>query len=433
MGASWQDVWQHINGLARFGMQPGLERMEELLERLGHPERRFASIQVAGTNGKGATAFALASLLQGSGKRCALFTSPHVLHASERLRVDGLDLAEEELAGAWEELRPHLDAVRPSYFEVLVALALVAFARAKVDFAVWECGLGGRLDATSVVRPQLSLLTSVGEDHLAILGPTLADVARDKAHVAPAGGILLSAVVETELALVVEEVARSRGAQVLPAHLGPSVMELPAQAKGGVVLALEAGGPRLRLPVDTRSWREAATLALQALFLLQEEFTKLAPVDFALDPARWPGRFQVLSTQPPRVLDVAHNPPALARLVEELERHFPGQRFHVLLAGMADKDLAGNLRVLVPVMEACRVLVVEGHMRAAGQDAWEGVVHPLSCPLDFVDRARVERMKSAVALGDNEVDEWAQRPLLVCGSFLAVSAWLGQGDLPPGL
>lgn len=433
MAASWLEVWAQVDGLARFGIRPGLERMEILLERLGHPERNFNSIQVAGTNGKGATAYALASLLQATGHSCGLYTSPHVLHASERIRVRGQDLSEQALAEAWDEVAAHMDAVRPSYFETLTALAFVAFARSGVDFAVLECGLGGRWDATSAVRPLLSLLTHVGKDHLDILGPTLEDVARDKAHVAPPGGTLLSAVREENLSRVVAEVAAERGARLVLHSQATPVEVQTAQEGTTTVLRLVAGGPRLRLPVDTLSWREAGSLALQALTLMPGYACVREDQEVALDADRWPGRFQVLSTQPPRVLDVAHNPPALARFVEELGRHFPRQRFHVLLAGMADKDLAGNLRELAPVMDACRILVVEGHGRAAGVEAWQGAAREARCPVEWISREDVERLKLAVARDEVGLDGWARSPLLVCGSFLAVSAWLGRGALPPGL
>lgn len=433
MAASWLEVWAQVDSLARFGIQPGLERMDILLKRLGHPERTFTSIQVAGTNGKGATAFALASLLQGTGHTCGLFTSPHVLHASERIRVGGQDLSEQALGEAWDEVAAHLDSVRPSYFETLTALALVAFSRAGVDFAVLECGLGGRWDATSAVHPLLSLLTHVGEDHLAILGPTLEDVARDKAHVAPPGGILLSAVREEDLARVVAEVAAERGARLVRDFQAAPV-EVQASPDGATaVLCLLAGGPRLRLPVDTLSWREAGSLALQAFSLLADSAGLVLDQEIPLEASRWPGRFQVLSTQPPRVLDVAHNPPALARFVKELGRHYPRQRFHVLVAGMADKNLAGNVRELAPVMDACRILVVEGHGRAAGMEAWGQAALEARCPVEWVSREDVERLKVAVARNETSLDPWACSPLLVCGSFLAVSAWLGRGDLPPGL
>jgi len=433
MAGAWEQAWSRIDGLARFGMQPGLERMEALLERLGHPERCFRSIQVAGTNGKGSTAFALASVLEGVGHPCGLFVSPHVCHPAERVRVRGLPLGEESLQQAWARLEPHLEAVKPSYFEVLTALALEAFAQARVEFAVLECGLGARLDATSAVAPVLSLLTQVGADHLAILGPTLADVARDKAHAAPVGGTLLSAVEEAELAELVRQVAEGRGARVLRCAEAPPVLAFQEVEGAPPVLQLQSGGPRLHLPVDTRSWREAAAMALQALALLPDHCSHAAPVEIRLDAAHWPGRFQVLGTRPPRVLDVAHNPPALERLVEELGRHFPGQRFHVLLAGMADKDLAGNVRALRPVMAACRVLVPEGHARAAGRDQWAMVEREADCLLRVVSRQEVVALKEAVARGDGREDAWALEPLLVCGSFLAVSAWLGDGELPPGL
>jgi dihydrofolate synthase/folylpolyglutamate synthase len=427
----WQEIWAAIDARARFGVKPGLERIERLLERLGQPQRGLRCVQVAGTNGKGGAAFALASLLTARGRPCGLYVSPHLLHPSERIRLDGAPLDEAAAAAAWAELEPLLEEVEPSYFETLTALALLAFRRGGMEWAVLECGLGGRWDATSVVQPELALLTSVGADHLAVLGPTLADVARDKAHVAPRGGLLLSAVCEPELAAVVEETAASRGARVRP--VPPTGVLRESLIDGRAALHHAAAGVSLLLPEDTRSWREAAALALEALALLDLP-RPTAETLVPLEAAQWPGRFQVLSLEPPRVLDVAHNPPALARLAQELAARWPGRRFNALLAGMADKDLAGNLAALRPVLAECRALLAPGHARAAGRRDWERAAREagLHAPA-FVSRAGVDELRAAVSTGDVSRDAWAGEALLVGGSFLAAAAWLGATELPPGL
>ena len=430
--AGWGTIWAAIDARVRFGIRPGLERMESLLERLGRPERDLRCVLVAGTNGKGSTAWTLSRLLtEARGQACGLFVSPHLLHPSERILLDGRPLGGSGAAVAWAELEPLLEEIQPSYFETLCALGLLAFRQAGLRWAVLECGLGGRWDATCAVRPELSLLTSVGADHLAILGPTLADVARDKAHVAPPGGWLLSAVTDPGLAAVVAETAAARDARVHVVTPGAGLRETCVDRR----LALYHDGARagLLLPEDTGAWRSCGGLALEALARLALPRLAGKPL-VRLEAAQWPGRFQVLSREPPRVLDVAHNPPALARLAVEVAARWPGRRFNALLAGMADKDLAGNLAALRPVLAGCRALLVEGHGRAAGRADWERAAAAAGLPApDFVIRDGVEILKEAVATNDAERDPWVAQPLLVCGSFLAVAAWLGAEELPPGL
>jgi dihydrofolate synthase/folylpolyglutamate synthase len=420
MAGGWDAIWNAVDGRVRFGVKPGLERMRELMDRLGHPERELECVQVAGTNGKGATAYALWRLLELEAP-AGLFTSPHLLHPSERIRLDHGPLDERAAQAAWDELAPHLSVVEPSYFECLTALALLAFRRAGLRRAVLECGLGGRWDATSVVTPVLSLLTNVGADHLQVLGPSLEDVARDKAHVAPPGGWLLHAVDDPLLAAVVEETALQRGASCR--LVDPlAVAALDPSPGGGLLLRGKQGGA-LELPEDTRSWRRAGGLALAA-------WTALG-CGGDLVPARlraeeWPGRFHVRRRDPPVVLDVAHNPPALTELVEEVGRHWPGLRFQVVVAGMRDKALAENLRILAPVTRGLRILLLPGHPRAATRTDWlQALDASGQCVLEWLEPGQVEDLGAGGGRGDE--------PWLVTGSFLAVGAWLGARRASPGL
>jgi dihydrofolate synthase/folylpolyglutamate synthase len=426
--SGWDAIWRAVDARARFGMKPGLERMAGLLEALGHPERGLSCIQVAGTNGKGSTAYALASLLRAAGHRTGLFVSPHLLHPSERIRLDGVPLDEKIALDAWHELEPHLEALQPTYFELLTALALTSFRRAGLGWAVLECGLGGRWDATSAVTPRLALLTNVGADHLGVLGPTLADVARDKAHVAPPGGILLCAETDPALREVVRRTVEARGARLV-LH-DPSMGTCPPAPREKLRLVDPRGGAWLEPPVDTAGWRSAAGLALAAFRLLS---AGEAGAGCRLAEDEWRGRFQVVSRDPPRVLDVAHNPPALAHLAAELARHWPDRRFNALLAGMRDKDLAGNLAALRPVLAEVRILLVDGHPRAADRPEWEEAARRAGVTATFCRRAQLDLLRNGIESGRPTDDPWMREALLVGGSFLSVAAWLGGTELPPGL
>lgn len=437
--SAWEQIWPEIDGRVRFGVKPGLERMHALLERLGHPERAFRSVQVAGTNGKGGCAFALAELLDALDGPAALYVSPHLLHPGERLRVGGQSLPDEALATAWRRVEPLLPSVDPSYFELLTALALTAFAEAGARWAVLECGLGGRFDSTSAVEPVLGLLTSVGADHLEILGPTLADAARDKAAVAPPGGTLLSAPLGADLDAVVRAVCAERGSRARVVDPLTSVRSAPGSPPGeGDRPRLRLGAIELELPADTRSWREAGGLALLAI----EELglaSSPEPMLVRLDGARWPGRFDLRRTEPPLLLDVAHNPPALERLAAEIAQRWPGRRFAWLAAGMADKDLAANLAALRPVLSRLLPVDLGAHRRAAPPQRWLELAAAAGLPagpvLDRRELAVLRRLCAGETASDAPppLRELAADPLLVGGGFLAVAAWLGDGQLPPGL
>ncbi|MFC6618450.1 bifunctional folylpolyglutamate synthase/dihydrofolate synthase [Deinococcus radiophilus] len=188
----------------RFGIRPGLERVSALLECLGHPERQFRVVLVGGTNGKGSVSATLASILQAAGQRTGLFTSPHLLYFSERFVVDGRPVDQAELYAALAELKPHAEQLEATFFEIVTALSCSLFARAGVSWAVMEVGLGGRLDATNVLSPEVSVITSVGLDHTEVLGHTLEAIATEKAGILREGQPAVTAVSE-QLWPVLEE------------------------------------------------------------------------------------------------------------------------------------------------------------------------------------------------------------------------------------
>ncbi len=413
---SWNKIWQEIDSLVRFGIKPGLERMHALLDRLDHPERAFRAVRVSGSNGKGTTAFLLAGLLEASGLRTGLYTSPHVLHPGERIRVNGITPDEDQLGRAWAQLEAHVRKLESSYFETLTALALLLFRDTGVEIAVLECGLGARFDATAVVPAELGILSSISADHMEILGPTLLDLARDKAHVADSGSRLLSAVEDREITDAVAEVCRERKVELIAADV-----------RGGREPVIQGRhGSTISLPVASLGWTRSARLALQAFELIEAEKPRGHGVN--LQPCRdtWPGRCQLLHDKPPLVLDTAHNPAALAFVVEDLHALYPHTSFDVLLTGMREKDLAGNLRALSSLGGELRVWLPEAHGRAAGRAEWEAASKASGISIDYLDDTELNDFRDTWAAG-------ADRGLLVTGSFLIAARWLGADRLPPGL
>ncbi|MDL2345312.1 Mur ligase family protein, partial [Deinococcus sp. MIMF12] len=242
----------------RFGVHPGLDRVRALLTRLGEPQRTFRSVLVGGTNGKGSTAASLAAMLTASGTRTGLFTSPHLTRFSERFVVDGQECGAQRVEAALHRVRPHAEAAGASFFEVVTALGSLLFAEAGVEVAVMEVGLGGRLDATNALDPDLSVITSVALDHTEILGTTLDAIAREKAGILRPGR---PAVTGVDPALWPQ--LETRGAEVWA--LGREVLvQSQSRGWGGWDLRLEVPGTVLNVQTPLLGRHGAGNAALAA-------------------------------------------------------------------------------------------------------------------------------------------------------------------------
>ena len=355
----------YLQGLSRFGMRLGLERMRWLLQRLGSPQEAFAVVHVAGTNGKGSTAAMLAAMARAAGLRVGLYTSPHLLRFHERIVVDGRPISPEELAEAFEAVREAVEAQgeppAPTHFEFTTAMAFWHMARAGVELAVVEVGLGGRLDATNVVRPCLCILTPIGPDHTQVLGDTLAQIAAEKAGIVKAGVPVVTAPQPGEAMEVIVRRCRELGSPLYRvgepgepdgASAPYRFRVLEVSLTGGQLTVEGPGGWRLeaaRVALAGRHQLLNAATALAAAHRLAEAGWPLAEAALreGLASVRWPARLQVLGQRPWLVLDGAHNPPAAQALASAVQELF-GRPAPVLVVGMlAEKDTAGVLRALV--------------------------------------------------------------------------------------
>lgn len=295
-------------------MKLGLERVRTVDSLLGSPSRQFASVQVAGTNGKGSVTTKIARALEANGKKVGLYTSPHIHTYHERIQVNGRPISEERADIILKKIISSTE-IQLSYFELLTLLAFCYFAEEKVDFAVLETGLGGRLDATNIVTPVLSVITSIDKDHLPYLGETLEVIAHEK------GGIIKPGI---------------------PALLGPHVKPLHVFEK----IAEEAKSPLFQvLGAFAHYEEENQAIARNALFLLPFPLEKKAIETGLL--AVPPCRFEILSDENPLViLDVAHNPDGLKRTFERLSYSFPEKKVRVVASFSADKAVEDSLAVI---------------------------------------------------------------------------------------
>jgi dihydrofolate synthase/folylpolyglutamate synthase len=382
-----------------------LDAFRLFLGDLGYPERAFPSVLVAGTKGKGSVATLVAAALAASGRRVGLYTSPHLGSLRERIAVGGAPISESDFAERIACIAPALEgrgggaASFRTWFEIVTAAAFLHFRAERVDVAVLEVGLGGRLDATNVVEPEVSVVTSISLDHTKTLGSTLEEIAREKAGILRDGGVAVFAPQPPPARRVLVAEARRRSATVFEAGRDFTWRERRADARGGLFdYAGEGTIEGIRLGLAGAFQFENAAVALRAVEALGASGFRVAEPEIrsAFAGARWPGRFEVFPGEPAILLDGAHNPYSIEVLMRSVARVFPGRRVVALFAASRDKDQAGMLAALAPAVS--RVVFTEASaLRAAPAPALialaQGVapVRPAEAvptPLDALARAR---------------------------------------------
>ncbi len=386
-----------------------LRRMEGLLEGMGNPQRQAWTVHIAGTKGKGSTAAMIASVLTASGLPTGLFTSPHLHSVRERIVVDGQPINREELAHLVARYRPGIDALNRAAlygslttFEVLVALAFAHFRDKGVTLQVMEAGMGGRLDATNVVRPQVAIITPISLDHVEVLGPTLAKIALEKSGIIKEGSSVVIGPQPPVASRVLTRVCLEKGADMV--RLGKDIKWEKKSSD------LEGQSFRVRgrkesyslfIPLLGEHQIENAATAVAGLEMLMDHGLKVTPEGMFEGMARvsWPGRLQILQVQPPLVVDGAHNDASARRLRESLSQYFRWERLVLVLGSSIDKDI----RAIVEELASLNPVAVATSSR-----------HPRAMPSSKV-AAEFQRHGIEVEIVDT-VPEAVTRALGVAGS-----------------
>jgi dihydrofolate synthase/folylpolyglutamate synthase len=360
------DPLSYLFGLEQFGIKFGLENMSALVERLHHPERAFRSVHVAGTNGKGSVTAMVETALRAAGHRAARYTSPHLVDLTERFAIDGRAVTTDHLAAVVANLRTAIEdlladgtlATQLTFFEVTTAAAFELFRRAGVEVAVIEVGLGGRLDATNVIRPEATAITSIAFDHQRYLGSTLGEIAIEKAGIIKPGVPVVVGDLVPEAARAIEQVAEERGAELIRASDGTHVVRLKPDTAYDTTPAT-----RIRLATPVRDYGEIAIglpgahqignalVAVRLLETISDRGIAAPPEAIMAGLARpsWPGRLDLHRMKDGRevLLDAAHNPAGAAALASYL-REQAGPPPPLVFAALSDKDIDEMLRVLLP-------------------------------------------------------------------------------------
>lgn len=371
-----------FTSLAPSGVRMGLDRIQTALKALRNPERNYPTLHVAGTNGKGSTCAFAASCLVAEGYRTGLYTSPHLLRVNERFKLDGEDIEDELLAQRiLEVLDLYPQAAEEPYpltfFEFGTLVAFWHFSKEQVDVAVIEVGLGGRLDATTACRASVTAITPISFDHMDYLGHTLQAIAGEKAAIMKPSVPCVVSPQPPEVMEVLEKHARATGAKLF--RDGPD-FRFEREAGPGesfVYRGMRTSVPRLILGLKGRHQINNAAVALASLELLEDQGIQISQESarIGLATAQWPGRFEMLQTRPPLIVDGAHNPAGAEVLAQTLSDQHPNKKVHLVFGVLADKDYGPMFKTLFPLaatlhlapVNSARTLHPEKYLALAGE------------------------------------------------------------------
>jgi len=415
---SYTDALDYLYRLQWHGIQPGLERMERLLRLIDHPEQKYRSVHIGGTNGKGSTAATVASILKRGGYRVGLYTSPHLIDFSERIRVSGVPIAPDQIVRLTHLLRKRIEEEDPSlssaltFFEFTTAIAFLYFAEANVDIAVVEVGLGGRFDATNLLTPLVTAITHIDLDHERYLGATVVQIASEKAGIIKRGVPIITGASQPEVLALIKEVAESKGAPLLR-------LDHEIKVEGDRPEHFRYWGARERSahsPLLGRHQVRNTAVALGIIEQLQSKGVFLSE-EAILDGIRqveWAGRLEVIRRRPLILLDGAHNPAGARALADFLKEVDPSRRGkHWMIAGiMRDKNISDILSPLLPWTDEI-VLTRPDIDRAAEPDLLVSAIQGGS-PIQTVR----ERVLDAIGYVESHLQP--QDTLVITGSLYTV-------------
>jgi len=382
---NYNEVVDLIEATVKFGCKPGLERTEKLLELLGNPHKKLRAIHVAGTNGKGSTAAMIASILSSAGYRTGMYISPHLFRNTERMTIDGIEITKEDFAEyagqalSMVKLMGEKGLEEPTQFEMYTAMAFLYFERKKVDFAVVEVGLGGRFDATNVIEPLLSVITSIGYDHKDILGDTIEKIAYEKAGIIKEGSrVVMYPQLYPEASAVVEAVCREKSASLVEADIGSLILKdysISGQTIDFKYRNYDIRGMKLPLIGDHQLYNAAVALTAIAELDKMGHRIEEAGIRKGIESVKWLCRMSIVSIEPLILVDGAHNEDGINSLHNALLKYFSNRKIIFVFGMLRDKDYTYAIKKLMPI--AYHVVTTEPlNERALAASAMAEAVKP---------------------------------------------------------
>ena len=388
---------KHSSELAKADFN--LDRMFALMESLGNPQEKYPIIHVAGTKGKGSVSAFCASGLKAAGYITGLYTSPHLEDYAERIRVNGEPISHLELVELVEQIKPHVAKIpKLTTFEITTALAFMAFAKSGVNAAVFEVGLGGRLDATNVVTPKISVITSLSYDHMAVLGNTLALIAGEKAGIIKEGVPVVSAPQKDEALEVLLSAAKSRNCEFT--LLGKDVtFEFVESSLDGQTFRIQNSREAFKIPLLGSHQIENAATAYAALktsgIPISDE-----QIRTGFSRVQWRARFEIARLDPPLIFDSAHNQDSFSKLSETLETYFPGKPVYLIFGASEDKNIPGMFAEMKPKIRKLMITRAD-HPRALSVEHIQGLAEQAGVESEAVIPVR-EALRHALELSSKD-------------------------------
>lgn len=402
---------EYLESRLMFGMVPGLESTRALCGALGNPEKKFRTIHVVGTNGKGSTSYYLAGVLRAHGKKTGLYVSPHLVSLRERIRIDDIPIADEDLDRLLLKVKSAAESVsvEPTFFEVLTLVAFLYYAEQGIDVAVLEAGMGGRLDSTAVAGGEIAVVTSIGLEHTEVLGPTE------------------SAILCEKMAVVGDTREAACGKTFVVGGISGALLEEAREYAAG--LGCKCIVPEIReeivLPNLGHHYIENASLSLAAAELFLGGAYDAALARETLRTRSWAGRMQLLSGKDGNtriILDGAHNSHAVRRLVESLDAYYPGKKFHCLFGALKDKDVGEMLKLMAPHVSQWHITKTP-YPRFRELSDLRGEMLALGLPVSSEGELSREYLDKVLAACDGAMaGEDAGMPLLITGSLYMIGA-----------
>ncbi len=404
----------YYHSLEKFGIMPGLERIKLLCERLGSPQKNLKFIHVAGTNGKGSTCTVLASVLTKAGYKTGLYTSPYVIEFRERIRLNTEMISPERLGEVTEKVRAEIEKlnaenVKITEFEAVTAAAFLFYSEEKCDYVVLETGLGGRFDATNIIEsPLVSIITSVSEDHMAILGNTLSEIAFEKCGIIKKScPVITSASQKKEVLDVITEQAENKGSKLFIADHN-KIFEVLAEDIFGTYVNTPDG--KLRISLGGLHQLQNMSLVWLALEILKSEGAVI-PFQSYYDgfmSAKIPARTEIISEKPLVILDGSHNDGSTAALAAFLEKHLKNKKILAVTGMMADKDCERSLSNVLPYFSKL-IAVKPSNPRSMDAASLASLVS------DKVEAVAAGSPENGIELAISEIENFDA--LIVCGSL----------------
>lgn len=417
---AYREAVGYLYGLQKYGIKFGLSKTSSILDSMGNPQIGQNYVHIAGTNGKGSVAAFLASMLEGAGFRVGLYSSPHLVRFTERFRINGVEMSQDTAARLIHELRQVVvEREPPTFFEAATAMALAHFAREGTDLTIMEVGMGGRLDATNIIHPLVSVITNISLEHQTFLGKRLNEIAREKGGIIKPDVDLVTGVEQPRVIRVLEDLCRQRKSPMW--RIGNPIryrMTSSGLHYYGIKRRINGLHPGLKGDFQKKN----AVLALAAAELLEDKGFRLSDnqVRTGLQKASWPGRMQVVSENPTVMLDGAHNPGAARALAGAIKRDFHYRRLILVVGIMDDKDIGNILRWIVPMAHHV-IYTRPAYYRAAKPERLMAEGSPYGGPGEII-QGLSSALERAVGLGEPE------DLVVVCGSLFTVGEALSYFD-----